>query len=276
MFHSPIARTLLRIAPRAMPMTLAAATILIVTTILTVTTTLAGERGVVVRVPEGDLIVVSIDGREEEIRLIGVDTPGRMHAGNSREIVEKYSALTRRFAEDQSVRLERDSQVPDRDSDGKMLRYVFLEDGTLLNAEIIKGGFGRVDTRYPFERSEEFRKYHDLAVEKKIAEQNDLYHGGIDGVSFPELIDSSRVLPKYPEEARNNGTEGKVILQVIVQKDGTVGGIKVLRSPGPEFEKPAIAAVRQWRYKPGISRGRPVDVYSTIVVDFTLEEKDVS
>jgi len=52
-----------------------------------------------------------------------------------------------------------------------------------------------------------------------------------------------------------------------------VGEIQVLRSPGSKFgfDEAAIAAVKQWRYKPGLQNGKPVDVYFTIVVDFVLQ-----
>jgi protein TonB len=95
---------------------------------------------------------------------------------------------------------------------------------------------------------------------------------GFGGVSYPVLIESSKVLPEYPELARKAKLEASVILEAVVQRDGTVGSIKVLRSPGKElgFDDAAIAAVRQWRYKPGIQGGRPVDVYFTIVVEFIL------
>jgi protein TonB len=66
---------------------------------------------------------------------------------------------------------------------------------------------------------------------------------------------------------------GNVILEAVVLRDGTIGTIKVLRSPSVAlgFEEAAIEAVGQWRYKPGVQDGRPVDVYFTIVVEFILQ-----
>jgi protein TonB len=96
---------------------------------------------------------------------------------------------------------------------------------------------------------------------------------GFGGVTYPVLIESTKVLPKYPELARKAKVTGNVILEAVIRKDGTVGGVKVLRSPGANlgFEEAAIEAVTQWRYKPGVQNGRPVDVYFTIVVDFVLK-----
>src|SRR5881628_2732026 len=86
-------------------------------------------------------------------------------------------------------------------------------------------------------------------------------YAGIGGVTNPELIPKSKVKPTYPEIARKAKVSGQVILQAVVRKDGSVGDIQVLRSPGSKFgfDEAAIAAVKQWRYKPGLQNGKPVD-----------------
>ena len=96
---------------------------------------------------------------------------------------------------------------------------------------------------------------------------------GVGGVTMPEVIPSTRVEPEYPELARRARIEGKVYLQAVIRKDGTVGDIKVIKEPPGNlgFAEKAIAAVSQWRYKPATQNGRPVDVYMTVVVNFTLE-----
>ncbi len=96
---------------------------------------------------------------------------------------------------------------------------------------------------------------------------------GVGGVSMPELIPGTRVKPEYPELARRARIEGKVFLRAVIRKDGTVGDIKVLKEPPGNlgFSEKAIAAVSQWRYRPATQNGRPVDVYMTVTVNFTLE-----
>ncbi|HXH28366.1 MAG TPA: energy transducer TonB, partial [Candidatus Polarisedimenticolia bacterium] len=98
-------------------------------------------------------------------------------------------------------------------------------------------------------------------------------YAGIGGVTNPELITSTKVQPRYPEIARKAKVQGQVILQAVIRKDGTVGDVTVLKSPGSKFgfDEAAIAAVKQWRYKPGLQNGKPVDVYFTVVVDFVLQ-----
>lgn len=96
---------------------------------------------------------------------------------------------------------------------------------------------------------------------------------GVGDVTYPERIPESYVKPAYPDLARKAKIEGMVILQVIVRKDGAVGNITVLRSPSAKlgFEESAIEAVKQWRYKPAMQSGRPVDVYLTVQVAFELK-----
>jgi protein TonB len=95
---------------------------------------------------------------------------------------------------------------------------------------------------------------------------------GVDA-TMPVLIPGTRVEPVYPEMARRTGVEGKVILQAVIHKDGTVGDIQVLRAPQPDlgFSEAAKEAVVQWRYQPGKQGDRPVDVIFTIVVDFRID-----
>jgi len=92
-------------------------------------------------------------------------------------------------------------------------------------------------------------------------------------ITNPELILSTRVAPVFPTLAINKAVQGKVILQAVVHKDGTVGNIQVLRSTACDcgFEAAAIAAVSKWRYTPGMRDGQPVDVYFTIEVDFKFQ-----
>ena len=119
------------------------------------------EYRIVVRVIDGDTIV--LDGNEK-VRLIGVDTPETKHPRKQVEYFGKAaSAFTTRIVEGRKVRLEYDWQRQDKY--GRTLAYVFLEDGTFLNAEIIKQGYGHAYTRFPFKFLEEFRQYEREARE---------------------------------------------------------------------------------------------------------------
>jgi micrococcal nuclease len=116
------------------------------------------------RVIDGDTIVL---GTGERVRLIGVDTPETKHPNKPVAFFGKEaSAFTKRMAEGKRVKLEYDqanTYLGHKDRYGRMLAFVFLEDGTLLNAEIIRQGFGHALTRYPFSRMEEFRRLESEA-----------------------------------------------------------------------------------------------------------------
>ena len=93
---------------------------------------------------------------------------------------------------------------------------------------------------------------------------------GDTGVTNPEVIRSTRVLPDFPRQARQKVVRGKVTLRAVVRKDGSVGDVQVVRSTACDcgFEAAAMSALMQWRYKPGTANGQPVDVYFTVDIDF--------
>jgi periplasmic protein TonB len=88
------------------------------------------------------------------------------------------------------------------------------------------------------------------------------------GVSAPQLV--HKVDPEYSEQARKSKFQGAVVLSVVVQKDGTVRDIRVVRSLGLGLDEKAMEAVKQWRFRPGERNGQPVDVLAQVEVTFRL------
>jgi periplasmic protein TonB len=78
------------------------------------------------------------------------------------------------------------------------------------------------------------------------------------------------VQPDYPEIARRARIEGVVILEAVINKDGTVGEIRVLRSLNPLLDQAAIRAAKQWLFEPGKINGKPVKAYFTLTINFKL------
>jgi protein TonB len=78
------------------------------------------------------------------------------------------------------------------------------------------------------------------------------------------------VEPDYSTELRKKGVQGVVVLEGIVATDGTVVDIRVLNSPADALTAAALAAARQYLYKPGTCEGRPVRVYVTLTMNFRL------
>jgi micrococcal nuclease len=95
----------------------------------------------VLRIVDGDTIEVSLDGAEEDVRYIGIDTPETVAPGQP---VECFGHAASRFntglVEGQQVRLVFDREL--RDQYGRLLAYVYA-DGELVNAALVRGGFAR-------------------------------------------------------------------------------------------------------------------------------------
>ena len=79
----------------------------------------------------------------------------------------------------------------------------------------------------------------------------------------PGLI--KKVEPRYPPIAQTARIEGKVVVDAVIRKDGTVSDVTILSSSNKMFEQACVDAVRQWRFTPG-----PQDVVLTVTVNFTL------
>jgi len=77
------------------------------------------------------------------------------------------------------------------------------------------------------------------------------------------------VAPQYPPEAGRARIEGAVVLMAVIGKDGSVQDVRV-ESGLPLLAQAAIDAVKQWRYRPYLLNGEPVEVDSRITINFTL------
>ncbi len=89
-------------------------------------------------------------------------------------------------------------------------------------------------------------------------------------ITLPESIE--KVQPEYPEIARQARLTGRVVLQFVISQSGEVEDVEVVWVDKPHigFETAAVAAVRQWRYEPARMGDTPVDVYTTMIVEFNL------
>lgn len=82
----------------------------------------------------------------------------------------------------------------------------------------------------------------------------------------PEVISS--VPPQYPVELRKAKVEGAVTLVFVLGEDGHVEDLRVENSSRPEFEKPALDAVRRWKFRPGMKDGEPVRTFMKLPIRF--------
>jgi periplasmic protein TonB len=78
-----------------------------------------------------------------------------------------------------------------------------------------------------------------------------------------------KVIPEYPPIARNIRLEGAVVLQATISKSGAIENLRVVSGP-PLLQQAAIDAVKQWQYRPYLLNGEPVEVETTVNVDFRM------
>jgi protein TonB len=101
-----------------------------------------------------------------------------------------------------------------------------------------------------FEPEARRRRSHDLGAGPQLEQ------GCHEEASKPEPVFKTEI--EYTHAARAEGIEGKLKLKLIVGADGSVVGVEILASVSPELDAAAVAAVRQWRFKPAMACGKPV------------------
>ncbi len=90
------------------------------------------------------------------------------------------------------------------------------------------------------------------------------------GGDVKEPVEIQRVQPTYPEEARKNRIQGRVVVQAVIDTKGNVQRVEAVESPDPMLTEAALGAVKQWTYKPATKKGKPVKVRLTVTVAFKL------
>jgi protein TonB len=112
-----------------------------------------------------------------------------------------------------------------------------------------------------------------IAAPKQPGGGSGLKSGGIEksGVQPPKIL--QRIDPVYPEQARRQGWEGRVVVRLEVLPSGVVGSVSVERSSGyPLLDETAVQAVREWRFVPAkdTASGSPIPCTTTVPLVFRL------
>lgn len=116
-------------------------------------------------VVDGDTIRVSMDGKAETIRLIGIDSPELPDDCFARQAKSKASEAL----QNQLIRLEADQTQDNRDRYGRLLRYVILEDGNNFNRQMVAEGYAREFTFIePYKYQSEFKKAQSSAKKNNL------------------------------------------------------------------------------------------------------------
>jgi endonuclease YncB( thermonuclease family) len=115
---------------------------------------------------DGDTIQVDMNGHTETVRFIGIDTP-ETHKPNTP--VQCYgpeaAAYTKSMVEGKQVRLQADPLDTNRDRYGRLLRYIYLPDGSLLQDQLVSQGYAFAYTQFPFQKKDQ------MVAEEEAAKQ---------------------------------------------------------------------------------------------------------
>ena len=119
-------------------------------------------------------------------------------------------------------------------------------------------------------------KYVPVQVEEEDPEENVIFQVVENMPEFPggmgALMQFLGKNIKYPAIAQENGVQGRVIVQFVVNKDGSIVDPVVVRSVDPYLDKEALRVIRTMpKWKPGMQRGKPVRVKYTVPVTFKLQ-----
>ena len=103
-----------------------------------------------------------------------------------------------------------------------------------------------------------------------VVEKMPEFEGGMDG-----MMSFLQKNIKYPAEAKEKGTEGRVIVQFVVNKDGSITDAKIVKSVSPELDAEALRVVKAMpKWTPGEQRGEKVRVQFTLPVQFKLPKAE--
>lgn len=117
----------------------------------------------------------------ERVRLLGIDAPEMNESdklerdseqtGRDKNTIKKLGKMSteyvKKIAEGKKVYLEKGQDSDDKDKYGRLLRYVYLEDGTFINGKIVRDGYAYVYYKYPVSKTEEMSRYEKEARDNK-------------------------------------------------------------------------------------------------------------
>lgn len=104
-------------------------------------------------------------------------------------------------------------------------------------------------------------------------EQRQIYRRGDGGIVLPKLVTETK--PRYTPEALKARIQGAVLMEAVVEPNGRVGAVDVIKSLDTRhgLDAEAVKALKQWTFKPGTKDGKPVPVRVEIEMTFTLRAK---
>jgi micrococcal nuclease len=119
----------------------------------------------VVRVIDGDTVKAEVDGKTESIRLVGIDAPE--FTSKTECFGKRATDKAKEFLEGKWIQLEKDESQSDRDKYGRLLRYVWFDEGTDFGKRIIEEGYAYEYTyNTPYDKQDEYKETQKYAKSK--------------------------------------------------------------------------------------------------------------
>ena len=144
------------------------------------------------------------------------------------------------------------------------MNFKNIENANFIGFGIFNSGFSQSD----IQAVEAFSKdtIGDVFV---VVEENPFFPGG-DEAMYKFLVDNL----VYPEDAKAKGISGRVYINFVIEKNGEISNIKVLRGVCSSIDAEAIRVVKLMpKWNPGMQRGKPVRVNFNLPINFQLSNK---
>jgi len=150
---------------------------------------------VITKVFDGDTFEAEANGKKEKVRMLGIDTPEKFNSDKltrdmertkkDSETIKKLGELssqyTRKLLEGKKVLLEPDKTQDDKDKYGRLLRYVYLDDGTFVNKKIVAEGYAVAFRRFKVSKEKEL-----IEAEEDARKEKKGLWGDIEGLKYME------------------------------------------------------------------------------------------
>ncbi len=158
----------------------------------------AGETALVKKIFDGDTFEAEINGKTEKIRMLGIDSPERWDSekfdrdmertGRDKKTIQRLGELsyehTVRLIGSKKVILKPEPGGDNKDKYGRLLRYIYLEDGTFVNMVIVEDGYANAYRKFKLSKQKDF-----IEAEKKARENKKGLWGSLDGSDYMENRD---------------------------------------------------------------------------------------
>jgi len=150
---------------------------------------------VITKVFDGDTFEAEANGKKEKVRMLGIDTPEKFDSDKLTRDIERTkrdsetikklgelsSVYTRNLLDGKKVLLEPDKTQDDKDKYGRLLRYVYLEDGTFVNKKIVAEGYAVVFRKFKVSKEKEL-----IGAEEDARKEKKGLWGDIEGLKYME------------------------------------------------------------------------------------------